>query len=400
MISPEEALTRLIRSAQAVAKNIISIRLQDALGLVLAKDVRSLDNLPRFTNSAMDGFAVNSSDCTKASSRFPIKLNIIGANFAGTHRSARMRKGCAIQIATGAPLPEGSNAVVMLEDCKIHEGCIYLTEPVPPLDNVRKVGEEIKRGEVALRKGTTLTPGEISWLATMGVKTVRVFRKPRIALLRTGNEVVDTHRSPAPFQVRDAHQISIGLALKKAGMEVSTSPIIRDDCAQVKRVLRKYLKQHDLILTTGGVSVGEKDLLKEEFRNAGFILHFEKISQRPGKPMVFGRKGNIFWIGLPGNPVSALVCSYLYVLPFIRALSGEKEPQTPWFEANSASGYPTNSHRTNFLRGRYQNGVVTFAGNQNSHCLGSFSQTNVLIKVPPSRTEGKKGHKVLCSLIP
>lgn len=398
MISPDVALAKILQSVRVLPK--MTIPLKDALGFVLAGDVKSKDNLPRFTNSAMDGFAVRTIDCRRASSDSPVKLKVVAVSYAGTRKQPTLANRCAIKVATGAPLPRGSNAVVMQEDCVFQNGFISITEPVPAWDNVRKVGEEIKTGNVALKKGTRLTPGEISWLATMGIRKVQVFRKPRIALLRTGNEVVDTNRKPGPFQIRDAHQLSIKLALKKLDVEVSISPIIKDNPVKVNKVIGRYLKNHDLVLTTGGVSVGERDLLKEGFRNVGVKLHFEKVSQKPGKPMVFGQKVMSYWLGLPGNPVAALVCTYLYVFPFIRGLSGETEMETLWFEAKAATAFPTNSNRTNFLRGKYRDGYVTFAKNQDSQCLGSFSKANVLIKIPPSSTYGKKGETVSFSLLP
>ena len=405
VITPDLAIRKILANAKPLPSCRMDIRKTD--GLVLASHVCCPDGLPRFDNSAVDGYAVKAADVRGASKARPVSLRLIGEVHAGSSNQPVVKKGLAVRIATGARIPPGADAVVMQEYCERKGTVLRVCDTEPRWGNIRRRGEEIRRGQIALRKGQTLNSGSIAWLATMGIKTALVHRPPRVGLLRSGNEVVEWGVSPQPHQVRDAHGVSLPLALKKiysasSGMEleVKMPSIVRDDMKQTVRAFSMLLKDCDLVVTTGGVSVGERDLFHAAAKTYGLKTIFCKVSQKPGKPMVFARRGPKLWFGLPGNPVASLVCFYLYVKPCLLRMIGHPHVEPEWFEAKAAEAFRPNARRTDFLRGCLKNGRVTFAEKQGSHCLGSFADANVLVKIPPSSRPGKAGDPILCIHLP
>jgi molybdopterin molybdotransferase len=413
MLSPDQALKKLLAASRTLSSCKMDVR--QAAGFVLASDVRSPDDLPRFDNSAMDGYAVLASDIRRASEKNPVSLRIIGEVHAGSAANPKIRKGCTARISTGAKIPNGADAVVMREDCEVVAADVRRQNPPPYVGgypivlvkcseqrgaNIRRRGEEIRRGQIALRKGTLLNAGSIAWLATMGVKSVAVHRRPRVGLLRSGNEVVEFGKSPRPYQVRDAHGVSLTSALEAMGCETVVPPIVADELGPTVQAFGKLLSTCDVILTTGGVSVGERDLFHEAAKRLGVKRIFHGIAQRPGKPIVFGVRGAKLWFGLPGNPVSALVCFYIYVRPALLKMMGRREVLAQWFEARAAHPMRTDTKKTVFARGSLRDGVVSLAEKQGSHCLGSFAEANVLVRLSPSPRGVSKGQKICCTFLP
>jgi molybdopterin molybdotransferase len=280
----------------------------------------------------------------------------------------------------------------MQEECEVQGSRLIVRGFEPKGGNIRFRGEEIRKGRVALRRGVRLSPGAIAWLATMGVRKVTVLRKPRVGLLRTGNEVVDLPKSPGPVQVRDAHGLSLRLALGEMGIGLEIAPIVRDNAVAIRRAFSKLMTRCDVVLTTGGVSVGRHDLIGEVARGMGIRPIFHKIAQKPGKPMAFGARGPKLWFGLPGNPVSSLFCFYCYVRPALVKMSGRDDFRPVWFEALAASAVRRHPRRAEFMRGRMLGGRVGFAVKQGSHCLGSFARSNLLVRIDSSLS----GRRVLC----
>jgi len=414
MLTPDQALDKILANARPLGATKLDVR--EASGFVLAAEAKSRDDLPRFDNSAMDGYAVRASDIRGASEKNPVSLRVIGEVHAGSAANPTIRKGCAVRISTGAKIPNGADTVVMQEDCEIGRARPLgapigqpsgLSLPVilvkcsePRGANVRRRGEEIRCGQTALRKGTLLNAGSIAWLATMGVKSVSVHRRPCVGLLRSGNEVVELGKSPRPYQVRDAHGISIASALEAMGCEIVMPPIVGDELGATVRAFIKLLATCDVVLTTGGVSVGERDLFHEAAKRLGVKRIFHGIAQRPGKPIAFGKRGAKLWFGLPGNPVSSLVCFYIYVRPALLNLAGVRNPLPRWIEAVAAHPMRTDARKTVFARGTLQSGKVSLAEKQGSHCLGSFAVANVLVQLAPSTKNVKAGQKVLCARLP
>ena len=348
---------KILAHAKPLASCRVDIR--KANGLVLASPIRCPDDLPRFDNSAMDGYAVRSLDVRDASKANPVLLRLIGEVHAGSSKQLVVKKGLAVRIATGAPVPTGADAVVMQEYCECEGPLLRVHDAEPHGGNIRRRGEEIRRGQIALKKGHPLNPGSIAWLATMGVKTVAVHRPPRVGLLRSGTEVVEWGRAPRVHQVRDAHGISLPLALQKMGFDVEIPAIVRDDLDQTIRAFSRLLKACDLVITTGGVSVGARDLFHAAAQTTRLKTIFHKVSQKPGKPMVFAKRGTKLWFGLPGNPVASLVCFYLYVKPCLHGMMGHPHVEPEWFGAKTAESFHSNPRRTDFLRGHLEH--VTFA---------------------------------------
>ncbi len=390
MLTPDQALQKIFLHAKALRLEQLDIR--EANGRVLAADVQAADDLPRFDNSAMDGFALRAGDIRGASKKHPVSLRLIGEIQAGSSFRKKLPSQCAVRISTGAPMPPGADAVVMQEYCAVRGAMVMICGTEPKGANVRFRGEEIRKGRIALRRGTRLNPGSIAWLATMGIRKVSVFRRPRVGLLRTGNEVVEPGRFPRPDQVRDAHGLSLSLALREMGIDLKIEPIVRDNSPAIRRAFSKLMACRDVVLTTGGISVGKHDFFHEAARRIGVRRIFHKISQKPGKPMVFGKKSAKLWFGLPGNPVSSLFCFYHYVRPALLKMTGRSNFLPQWFEAISSIPVRRNPRRTEFMRGRLDRGRVVFARNQGSHCLGSFSDANVLVRINPTG----RGRRVSC----
>ena len=392
MITPEEALRRVLQHAHPLSPRTLDIH--HAHGMTLAKEVKCQDNLPRFDQSAMDGYAIRYQDIAKASPGRPVFLKLIGEIQAGSQSYPKLQKGCAIQISTGARIPPGSDTVIMQENCKIQESVIAIHGAEDLEANIRYRGEEIQKGKIALSKGSRLNPGSLAWLASMGIQKISVYPQPRIGLLRSGNELIDGKKNLKPYQIRDAHGISLPLAMKEIGIEPNVLPIVSDDLRKTKSAFSKLLATSDIAITTGGISVGKHDLFQEIAKSFGIKEIFYKISQKPGKPLYFGKMGSKLWFGLPGNPVSALVCYYIYIRPALLKIMNLPLPE--WFQAKAGESFPTHPNRVQFLRGHYKNGMVTFAEKQGSHCLGGFAKANVLSKIPCSSKPGKMGNKLSC----
>ena len=344
----------------------------------------------------MDGYAVRSCDIDRASTKHPVSLRLMGEIHAGSPLCFRVEKECAVRVSTGSRIPPGTDAVVMQEDCRVEGNTVFVQALESRWGNIRRKGEEIRKHQIALPKGTVLQPGSLAWLATMGIRQVSVYHRPKVGLLRSGTEVVDWGQSPRAYQIRDAHGVSLPLALQQMGFDVQMPAIVGDNLSLVTRAYGKLLSSCDLLITTGGVSVGDRDLFHAAARAHHVTTIFHKVSQKPGKPMAFGKRGSKIWFGLPGNPVASLVCFYLYIRPALLKMMGHPHPSSTWFEVKTAESYRSNPRRTEFLRGFLEKGRVTFAEKQGSHCLGSFAQTNVLIQLPPSHRIGKVGNRVLC----
>lgn len=390
MITPDEALSKILAKSCTLGRASMDIR--KACGMVLARDVKAVDCLPRFDNSAMDGFAVHAADVRGATKRNPVVLRLVGEAQAGLKFRKKIPRGCAIRISTGALVPGDVNAVVMQEECEVRGKSVVVLGSEPKGGNVRFRGEEIRKGQIAMRRGNRLSPGAIAWLATMGIRNVFVFCRPRVGLLRSGSEIVEFGKHPRPEQVRDAHGISLSSALREMGIDLKITPLVRDNSAAIRRAFSKLTASCDVVITTGGVSVGRHDLFHEVARAIGIRRIFHKVAQKPGKPIAFGTKSRRLWFGLPGNPVSSLFCFYHYVRPAILKMSGREDYRPVWFGALASTSVRRNPNRTEFMRGKMRDGRVTFAVKQGSHCLGSFADSDVLVRVDSSCA----GRRVLC----
>jgi len=320
MISIEQAL-EIINGNQPPALTC-SMELSDAPGLVLAEDVAAPEPLPRYTDSAMDGFAVRWSDFERGEEGATVTLSVIGESRAGEPFRAAVQAGEAVRISTGAVLPAGTDTVVPVEDVEEEGQRISVQSMVMKQQYVRFEGEEIQAGETVLERGSRLTPAGLGLLASIGVGTVTVFRPPTTAVVVTGSELVASDDEIQPWQSRESNGIMLAAAVYQSGGEVTFSDHCGDQLEATKRAINSAFQAAQILLISGGVSVGPHDLVKQAAQEEGFEPLFWKVRQKPGKPLFFARKADRLLFGLPGNSVSALNCYVFYVHPVLQKMQG------------------------------------------------------------------------------
>jgi molybdopterin molybdotransferase len=320
VISPQDALDIVLKTTRPL--KALSVRLTNVDGFCLAQDVRADRNLPPTDRSAMDGYALRAADIK----RFSGKLEVTGEAAAGQVFASKVKPGKCIRIFTGAVVPSGVDTVVKVEHTQETEGVVTVLEPVKLGDHIRKRGEETAKGQVILAKGAVLGPIQVGLCATVGKAVVKVYGRPRVAVISTGTEIVAPDQVAQSWQIRDANGPALCAALKTAGCGKALYRIARDNAAALRRTLRTALKTRDVVLLSGGVSVGRYDLVPQVIQEIGARIRFHRVAIKPGKPILyatFGRNQHIF--GLPGNPLSALNGLHEFVLPAIRRLSGVAE---------------------------------------------------------------------------
>ena len=391
-LTVEEALERILAAVPPMRPH--EIRLLDALGRVLAEDVSADRDVPPFTNSAMDGYAVRGVDVTRA----PARLAVVGEVAAGSVPDRGIGPGEAMRIMTGAPLPDGADTIVRVEDTDNGNEIVTVTKETPTGLSVRQAGEDLRAGEVVLARGTVLRPAEIGVLATTGRSRVRVVRAPQVAVLSTGDEVVELDAELRPGQIRDANRYSLSAAVAAAGCEAWTLGIVRDTAQALREALREALTA-DAIVTSGGVSVGDHDHVKPVVSEMG-TMDFWSIAIRPGRPLAFGelrdgeRRVPIF--GLPGNPVSSLLTFELFVRPALLRMSGRANVARPRARAQLTDPIEKPPQLRFFARGIHDAGAGTVrtTGPQGSGILRSMALANCLIDLPPGPSRHEAGEMV------
>ena len=410
-ITVEEAQAEILKHIQPLP--IERVPILEALGRVVAEDVRASMDVPPFTNSAMDGYAVRSADTRGATRTTPVRLQVVGDVAAGQTPEVKVSSGCAVRIMTGAPMPPGADAVVRFEETSEAHGSAHrrgdnveIYVEVAPGDNVRQAGEDMRAGEVVLPAGRVLRAQEIGVLAAMGYPEVAVHRRPRVAILATGDELVDVDEPISPGKIRNSNEYSTAaLVMRDGGVPVRLG-IARDNVADLRAKLRLGLEQGvDLFLTSAGVSVGDYDIVKEVLAQEGQI-HFWQVRIKPGKPLAFGRLGDVPLIGLPGNPVAAMVAYEVFARPAILKMQGHRD-LTPWTMRAVLQEDVTNSGRRHYMRAYvypHQNGyAVTTRGSgvtvQGSGILTSMVWANCFVVVPEEVTFLPAGSEVEVQLL-
>jgi molybdopterin molybdotransferase len=367
---------------------------ETAFGRVLAMDIYSPIELPPFTNSSMDGFAVHSKDVISASREHPIQLPVSMDIPAGAVPSDELVKGYAARILTGAVLPSGADAVIPLENTDQNQtsqgrslpAFVTFFTAIKPGENVRPAGEDLKKGQLILKKGRTLQPQDVGLLISLGIREVKVSRKPRIALFSSGDELLTPGQALAPGKIYDANRYVLTGLLTKAGAEVIELEIARDNRKSVVETLERTIKNSpDLILSSAGVSVGVFDYVRQVIEENG-SLDFWRVNMRPGKPVAFGDYKGIPFLGLPGNPVSAYIGCLVFVLPILRHLQGLPAASPHTVKAILKEALPSPDGRESYYRGVLTKGKdgleAALAGHQGSGNLYSLVQANALLIVP------------------
>jgi molybdopterin molybdotransferase len=364
-----------------------TVRIENAARRFLAGDVVSAIDLPRFDNSAMDGYAVRAADLAVAAPDSPVSLRVLGEIAAGDSPVAEVTPGTCLRIFTGSPLPLGADAVVMQEDTRLAADGVLVLDAARPFENVRLRGEDLKQGETIASRGCRLTAARLAVIAASGVAEVRVARRPVVALLSTGSELCEPGSPLAPGRIFESNRLALAALVAEAGGDPRSHPLVPDTVEATARALSLAFDESDLVVTTGGVSVGEHDCVKAAFERLGGSLDFWKISLRPGKPFAFGERGGRLLFGLPGNPVSAFVSFLLLVRMAILKAQGAASPFLPLVPGILRGAISNPGERRHFVRVRMDDdGSVRSAGAQSSHMLLSLSHANGLLDVPARAT--------------
>ena len=367
-----------------------SVALPASLGRVLARDVTSPVSLPPWDNASMDGFAVRAADVRGASAGSPVRLPVIDTIAAGTRGRFALREGAAVRIMTGAPVPEGADSVVRVEDTDGGTDVVEIRDDRDAGANIRAMGEDVRASDVVMRAGTTLRAAHVGVLASVGCATPWVHRRPRVAILATGDELVDLHQFDevlAGMRIVSSNSYSLAAAVHAAGGEPVPIGIAPDDPATLASCLQRA-DGCDLILTSGGVSVGDFDYTREVVGRLGGELSLWRVRMRPGAPLGFGRLFGAPWLGLPGNPVSALVTFELFGRPLLRAIAGVARPHRRAVPVVVDEPISLRAPLTHFLRCVLSDGAAgslhaRLTGAQSSGMLTSMSSADALLIVPP-----------------
>ena len=380
-----------------------TLPLADALNCVLAQDVASPVDLPLWDNSAVDGYAVRGSDLAGANENSPIHLHVTAQVPAGTATKTRVEPQTCARIFTGAPIPEGADAVVMQEDTHPHhEGYIAVTESLEPGENIRRAGDDVTKDEVVLRAGSLLGPSQLGMAAAVGLTQLVAHPRPRVGVLVTGAEIVEPGQPLRAGQIYDSNSYALSGFVKQAGCEPVELGIADDTREDLHEKIDYGLSECDAVITVGGVSVGEYDLVKDVLTELGCEQKFWKIAMRPGKPFVFGTRGEKLVFGLPGNPVSAAVTFLLLVRPALLKMRGLAELDLPSVSAEAAADFVNNGDRAHYMRGRLdrhgENWMVKPLARQGSHAVSSLANANCLVEVPAASSV-KQGSAVTAILI-
>jgi len=374
----------------------VQISTAEAGGRIVATTLTAPISLPPFRASAMDGFALHSADLAEANaSSSPLQL--IGTSSAGHPFSVPVPRGCCIRILTGAAVPSDLDAIVIQEDCTYDQETVRACTAVAPGDNIRPIGHDIQAGAVLVTAGTRLNPFHLAWLAACGIDHIQVRRRPRVAIFSTGDELVEPGGQIGPGQIYDANRHALAALLGRLPVEILDLGILADGDDAIATALADAATRCDAIVTSGGVSVGDADRVREAVARVGRISLW-RLNLKPGKPLAYGRLGRTLFIGLPGNPVSTIVTALLLVKPSLLKLAGTNAPPPIAMTARLQGTLRHRPGREEYQRGWLErvNGelAVAVVGDQSSNRLSSFAAANCLIRIPKDASDVLAGSSV------
>jgi molybdopterin molybdotransferase len=399
VITVEEHFSRIAATVRRLPS--IGLNLLDAQGCVLAQDVTSEVPLPGFTNSAMDGYAVHAADVAAASEDAPVTLPVVHDIPAGNTQALSLAPGQSMRIMTGAPMPHRADAVVPVERTDGGLAKVIISAQVSVGASVRQVGEDVAAGDLVMRDGTRLGPRQIALLAAVGTGQVQVTPKPRVVVISTGDELIEAGTRPGFGQVVDSNGLMLTAAVRALDCIPFRIGCVRDEARTFLSTIESQLLRADAVITTGGVSMGAYDTVKEVLSRVG-TMRFDKVAMQPGMPQGFGVLGEeeVPVFTLPGNPVSAMVSFEVFVAPALRLMAGRALHETSLVTAVVADGWTAPAGKMQFARVVLShNGsgyTVAIAGLQGSHALGSLAGANALAVIPAEVTSVKAGDRVRC----
>ena len=380
LLGIDEALALVLTHAPRLPLEDVAIGA--AAGRVLGEDALAVIDLPPFASSAMDGFAVRAADT-------PGQLTLVGRSAAGHPELRAVAAGEAVEISTGAVVPDGADAVVPVE----RTSGDVVVEEVEPGDNVRPRGGDVRAGDVVVTAGSLLGPPQVSALAAAGVASVRCARRPRVAVLATGSELRAPGEPLALGQIYESNSVLISAQVQTAGAEATVFPVVADDPAATHAALEQALEL-DVLITSGGVSVGPHDLVRATLAELGATEVFWRVAVKPGKPIAFAVRGETLVFGLPGNPVSSLVAFELFVRPALRALQGAREPAPEYLPGRLAGAVRRSADRDELVRARREGDQLEPLSGQDSHMIVRAAGANALVLIPRGEGELPQGAQV------
>jgi len=395
LLSVEEARERVLSTVHPLGS--LQVPLTDAYGCVLAEDIVATHDLPSFASSAMDGFAVRSVDIAKASPSEPVDLKIVGRAMIGRRPESTVGGHEASRIATGAPIPAGADTVVPIENVELSGETVRILEPAPEGRHIRPVGEDVRTGSVLVETGKRLGAPELGLLANAGFPHPVVHPRPRVIVLSTGDELIPPTEDPQFGQVRDSNAYTIFGAVREAGAIPVLAGIVKDDVDQLKETLLVHEIQADAFISSGGVSVGERDVVKAAFFRRGDV-DFYRVAMQPGMPQGFGNiEGKPFW-GLPGNPVSVFVSFEVFVRPALMKMLGRTQLGRPEITAVLTQDVTGPVGKLQFARVVVARGdegwTATPTGARGSNLISTVSRANGLAMIPPGTETARAGSQV------
>jgi len=384
VLTVEDALEQILSRVEPLGVERVDV--MGALGRVLAEAIVSRATIPPWPNSSMDGYALRAQD-TRGE---PVELAVVGRIIAGAMPSRTLKAGESMRIFTGAPLPEGADAVVPQEDVAADGGRVTVRGRIAPGAYVRPAGEDVRTGDVVVEPGRTIGAAEVGLLATLGYSQVRVYRRPRVAILSTGNELADLGTQPGPAQIPNTNTYSLMAQVIEAGADPVNLGVAPDQLEAIAERVRWGFASADVLVSSAGVSVGELDLVREALERSGAELHLWQVSMRPGKPITFGTREGRPVFGLPGNPVSAMVTFELFVRPALRRMLGARAIDRPRLRARALQSIANPGSRRGYLRVTLEESAAGYGarltGDQGSAILRSMVLADGLAVVAPDTT--------------